>query len=52
MKVTDIYIERDFVNENRANAKVIKYVFGKINTRPREKLNFLTPAECFFRAFS
>ena len=24
----------------------------KINTRPREKLNFLTPAECFFRAFS
>ena len=29
MKVTDIYIERDFVNENRANAKVIKYVFGK-----------------------
>ena len=29
MKVTDIYIERDFVNENRANAKVMKYVFGK-----------------------
>ena len=29
MKVTDIYIERDFVNENKANAKVIKYVFGK-----------------------
>ena len=29
MKVTDIYIERDFVNENRANVKVIKYVFGK-----------------------
>ena len=29
MKVTDIYIERDFVNENRANAKVVKYVFGK-----------------------
>lgn len=29
MRVTDIYIERDFVNENKANAKVIKYVFGK-----------------------
>jgi integrase len=29
MKVTDIYIERDFVNENKANTKVVKYVFGK-----------------------
>ena len=29
MRVTNIYIERDFVNENKANAKVIKYVFGK-----------------------
>ena len=29
MKVTDIYIERDFVNENKANAKVVKYVFDK-----------------------
>ncbi len=29
MRVTDIYIERDFVNENKANAKVLKYVFGK-----------------------
>ena len=29
MKVTGIYIERDFVNENKANAKVVKYVFGK-----------------------
>lgn len=29
MKVTDIYIERDFVNENKANAKVLKYVFNK-----------------------
>lgn len=29
MKVTDIYIERDFVNENKANGKVVKYVFGK-----------------------
>ena len=29
MRVTDIYIERDFVNENKANAKVVKYVFGK-----------------------
>ena len=28
MRVTDIYIQRDFVNENKANAKVIKYVFG------------------------
>ena len=25
MKVTDIYIERDFVNENKANTKVAKY---------------------------
>ena len=30
MKVTDIYIERDFVNENKANAKVVKYVFGRM----------------------
>ena len=29
MKVTDIYIERDFVNEDKANTKVAKYVFGK-----------------------
>lgn len=29
MRVTDIYIERDFMNENKANAKVVKYVFGK-----------------------
>ena len=29
MKITDIYIERDFVNENKANAKVVRYVFGK-----------------------
>ena len=29
MKVTDIYIERDFVNENKANQKVIKYVFNR-----------------------
>ena len=29
MKVTDIYIERYFVNENKANAKVVKYVFSK-----------------------
>lgn len=28
MKVTDIYIERDFVIENQANVKVLKYVFG------------------------
>lgn len=27
MRVTDIYIERDFVNENKANAKVVNYVF-------------------------
>ena len=27
MKVTDIYIERDFVVENKANEKVLKYVF-------------------------
>lgn len=30
MRVTDIYIERDFVNENKANRKVVKYVFGKL----------------------
>lgn len=29
MKVTDIYIERDFVNENKANARVVKYVFDR-----------------------
>lgn len=29
MRVTDIYIERDFVNENKANDKVVKYVFGE-----------------------
>ena len=29
MRVTDIYIERDFVNENKANQKVVKYVFDK-----------------------
>ena len=29
MRVTDIYIERDFSNENKANAKVIRYVFEK-----------------------
>lgn len=29
MRVTDIYIERDFVNENKANAKVVRYVFDK-----------------------
>ena len=29
MRVTDIYIERDSVNENKANEKVVKYVFGK-----------------------
>lgn len=27
MRVTDIYIERNFVNENKANVKVVKYVF-------------------------
>ena len=30
MRVTDIYIERDFVNETKANAKVVKYVFGRM----------------------
>ena len=28
MKVTDIYIERDFKIENEANRKVIEYVFS------------------------
>ena len=27
MRVTDIYIQRDFVNENKANAKVVRYVY-------------------------
>lgn len=30
MKVTDIYIERDFEVENEANRKVLEYVFGEI----------------------
>ncbi len=29
MRVTDIYIERDFSKENKANERVIKFVFGK-----------------------
>ena len=33
MRVTDIYIERDFSNENKANAKVVKYVFGNSMTK-------------------
>ena len=33
MRVTDIYIERDFSNENKANAKVVKYVFGNGMTK-------------------
>ena len=28
MRVTDIYIQRDFVHENRANEKVVNYVLG------------------------
>lgn len=28
MRVTDIYIERDFINENKANSRVMEYVFG------------------------
>ena len=28
MKITDIYIERDFRMENEANRKVLEYVFG------------------------
>lgn len=27
MRVTDIYIKRNFIHENEANSKVIKYVF-------------------------
>lgn len=27
MRVTDIYIQRDFINENKANAKVVRYVY-------------------------
>ena len=33
MRVTDIYIERDFSNENKANAKVVRYVFGNSMTK-------------------
>lgn len=29
MKVTDIYIERDFAIENKANTKVVEYVFNR-----------------------
>lgn len=29
IRVTDIYIERDFSNEDKANAKVVRYVFGR-----------------------
>ena len=29
MKVTDVYIERDFKIENEANSKVLKYVFDR-----------------------
>ena len=29
MKVTDSYIERDFISQKQANAKVVKYVFGR-----------------------
>ena len=36
MRVTDIYIERDFSNENKANTKVVKYVFGKRHDKIRE----------------
>ena len=28
MRVTDIYIERDFKHENEANKKVLDFVFG------------------------
>ena len=37
MRVTDIYIERDFSNENKANAKVVKYVFENCMTKSNEK---------------
>ena len=34
MKVTDIYIERDFKIENEANKKVVEYVFGSYSELP------------------
>ena len=34
MKVTDIYIERDFKVENEANKKVVEYVFGSYSELP------------------
>lgn len=33
MKVTDIYIERDFEVENEANRKVLEYVFREISVK-------------------
>lgn len=33
------------------NEETIKQIQYKINRRPREKLNFMTPKECFFKQF-
>lgn len=38
MRVTDIYIQRDFIIENNANSKVMQYVFGDILTDKLESL--------------
>ena len=35
MKVTDIYIERDFSTENSANTQVLEYVFSQRDTSPK-----------------
>jgi len=46
MRVTDIYIQRDFVMKNKANEKVMDYVFGDILMKP---LDLLTPrVSCCF----
>lgn len=37
---------------DNVSQKFIKRVQDKINSRPREKLNFLTPEECFYENIS
>lgn len=39
-------------NFNRFDDAYIKKIQKKLNRRPREKLNFSTPYECFFKYFS
>lgn len=43
---------RQYIPKNAEFSKIshqkVKQVMEKINARPREKLNFLTPNECFY----